>query len=77
MIYHRIRDLREDRELNQTQLARLLSVAQTTYSDYERGKLNIPVPTLISLAEFYGTSIDYLVGLTDEKTPYPRAKGRK
>lgn len=77
MIYHRIRDLREDRELNQTQLAELLSVAQTTYSDYERGKLNIPVPTLISLAKFYNTSIDYLVGLTDEKTPYPRAKGTK
>ena len=52
----------------------MLSVAQTTYSDYELGKLNIPVPVLIRLAELFGTSIDYLVGLTDERKPYPRKK---
>ena len=72
--YQRIRDLREDRDLTQKQMAEMLSVAQTTYSDYELGKLNIPVPVLIRLAELFGTSIDYLVGLTDERKPYPRKK---
>lgn len=69
-----IRNLREDRDLTQKQMAEMLSVAQTTYSDYELGKLNIPVPVLIQLAELFGTSIDYLVGLTDERKPYPRKK---
>lgn len=73
-MYERIRNLREDKDLKQKHLADILSVAQTTYSDYEHGKINIPIPTLIRLAEFYNTSIDYLVGLTDDKTPYPKAK---
>lgn len=75
-IYQRIRDLREDADLTQTQMAKMLGVAQTTYSDYERGKLNIPVEILIRLADFYQTSLDYLVGRTDEKQPYEPA-GRK
>jgi transcriptional regulator with XRE-family HTH domain len=66
----RIRDLREDRDLTQTQLADLLQVHQTTYSDYERGLLNIPIPALHTLADFYGVSVDYLLGRTDIKTPY-------
>lgn len=74
MMYERIKHLREDRDLKQRELAELLSVGQTTYSDYERGRLNIPVPVLIRLAEFYSTSIDYLVGLTDVPSPYPRGK---
>lgn len=73
-MYEQIRNLREDRDLTQKQMAEMLSVAQTTYSDYELGKLNIPVPVLIRLAELFGTSIDYLVGLTDERKPYPRKK---
>ena len=77
-MYERIRNLREDGDFRQKDLAEYLSVAQTTYSDYELGKLNIPVPVLIRLAEYYGTSIDYLLGLTDVKTPYPRGKkGRR
>ena len=70
----RIRAMREDRDLSQRTLAEHLQVHQTTYSDYGRGKLNIPIPALIKLAEFYNTSIDYLLGLTDESAPYPRKK---
>lgn len=66
-MYLRLRDLREDKELNQKTLAKLLNVHQTTYSEYELGKINIPIPALIKLADFYNTSIDYLVGRTDEK----------
>ena len=73
-MYERIRELREDGDLTQKELAALLAVGQTTYSDYELGKLNIPVPVLIRLAEYYRTSIDYLVGLTNQREPYPRKK---
>lgn len=69
---YRIRDLREDRDINQKEIAELLHIHQTTYSDYELGKLNIPVTVLEQLADFYETSIDYLVGRTDEITPYPK-----
>ncbi len=74
-MYERIRGLREDKDLKQKDMAQILSIAQTTYSDYELGKLNIPIPVLIRMAKYYGTSIDYLVGLTDIKTPYPKKKG--
>ena len=70
--FGRVRDLREDADLNQKQVADYLSVAQTTYSDYELGKLNIPIPILVKLANFYKTSIDYMVGLTSERESYPR-----
>ncbi len=69
-MYQRLRDLREDRDLNQKALADLLNVSQTTYSRYESGILDIPSGLLIKLAKFYGTSIDYLVGLTDQDRPY-------
>ena len=68
----RIRDLREDRDLNQSQVAELLNVHQTTYSDYELGRLNVPVNALHILADYYGVSVDYLLGRTDVKTPYPK-----
>lgn len=71
---YRIRDLREDNDLKQNQIANMLHIHQTTYSDYELGNLNVPVSVLCSLADFYGTSIDYLVGRTDEKKPYPKVK---
>lgn len=70
----RIRNLREDRDISQKKMAELLNVAQTTYSDYELGKINIPLETLKKLALFFHTSIDYLLELTDEPTPYPRKK---
>lgn len=69
-MYHRLRALREDRDLNQTEVARLLHVSQTTYSRYESGALDIPSATLIALAEFYRVSVDYLLGLTEDPRPY-------
>ena len=69
-MYEHLRALREDRDLSQKQLAELLQVHQTTYSDYERGNINIPVDALIQLADFYKTSIDYLVEYTDDPRPY-------
>ena len=57
----RIRDLREDRDLNQTEIAKLLNVHQSTYSDYESGKLNLPIEALPILANFYKTSTDYIL----------------
>ena len=69
-MYEHLRALREDRDLSQKQLAKLLQVHQTTDSDYERGNINIPVDALIQLADFYKTSIDYLVDYTDDPRPY-------
>lgn len=74
MYQNRIRDLREDRDLKQKDLAKLLQVHQSTYSDYELGNLNIPVNALHALADFYGVSVDYLLGRTDETKPYPAKK---
>ena len=68
----RIRDLREDNDLSQKQIAEKLNIHQTTYSDYELGNLNVPISVLHQLADFYETSIDYLVGRTDVKKPYPK-----
>ena len=69
-MYRRIRDMREDRDLPQRALAELLHVSQATYSRYESGALDVPSAALIGLALFYGTSIDYLVGLTDDPAPH-------
>ena len=68
-MYHRLRDLREDRDLPQRVLAELLHVSQATYSRYESGGLDIPSGALIALARFYHTSVDYLLGLTDNPGP--------
>lgn len=70
----RIKDMREDRDLNQEELAALLHVSQATYSRYEGEVLNIPHRALAILADFYGTSVDYLLGRTDNPTPYPKHK---
>ncbi|MBQ7316813.1 MAG: helix-turn-helix transcriptional regulator [Clostridia bacterium] len=64
-MYKRIRDLRLDRDLNQTQVARMLNMSQTGYSKYETGENDVPTQILIKLANFYGTSIDYILGQTD------------
>ena len=72
MYENRLRDLREDRDLKQKDLAQILQIHQTTYSDYELGRLNIPVSALHMLADFYGVSIDYLLGRTGTKSPYPK-----
>ena len=72
-MHDRIKSMREDRDLTQKQMAAVLHVAQTTYSDYERGKINIPLDSLKQLALFLGTSIDYLLNLTDNPVPYERS----
>ena len=72
MYQNRLRDLREDKDLKQADIAKLLTVHQTTYSDYELGRLNIPVSVLHTLADFYGVSVDYLLGRTSRKDPYPK-----
>lgn len=69
-----IRDLREDNDLTQKQVADYLKIKQNTYSQYETGTRQIPVEVLTALAALYKTSVDYLLGITDRKEPYPRAK---
>ena len=66
----KLRDLREDRDLTQKQVAKYLMCDQSLYSKYERGERDVPLSVMIKLAQFYETSIDYLVGLTNNKTPY-------
>ncbi|MBE6546503.1 MAG: helix-turn-helix transcriptional regulator [Ruminococcaceae bacterium] len=67
----RIRDLREDSDLTQQQIADYLHVKQNTYSQYESERRQIPLEILIALARYYKTSVDYLLGLTDQRKPYP------
>ena len=73
-MYRRIRDLREDKDMTQTQMAEILHCSQRIYSNYERGEVDIPTQILIRLALFHNTSTDYLLGLTDEAKPYSRKK---
>lgn len=68
----RIRSLREDRDMTQTQIANLLKVGQKTYSDYELGKTRIPVDSLILLAKFYDVSMDYICGVSDIQVFFPK-----
>lgn len=65
-MYRRLRDMREDKDLRQREIAEILNVSQTTYSRYESGELDIPSATLIKLADFYGVSVDYILGRTDK-----------
>lgn len=69
---NRLRDLREDADLNQTQVAKHLGMSQTGYSKYETCENDIPTQVLIKLAQFYKTSIDYILGVSDQKTPYKK-----
>ncbi len=69
-MYPRIRELREDNDLKQKQIAEYLNCTQVAYSRYELGLRDIPTPVLIKLSTFYHTSTDYLLGLTDESRPY-------
>ena len=74
MIYmNRLRDLREDRDLLQKDIANILNMSQTGYSKYEVGTNDIPTEILKKLASYYDTSIDYLLCLTDERKPYPKS----
>lgn len=73
-MYKRIRDLREDHDLKQQDMAAILNITQSTYSRYESGLYDPPTDILIKLADFYDTSIDYLLERTDVFTPYPQSK---
>ena len=70
-MYERIRDLREDRDMSQKQIAQMLGMSQTGYSKYETGENDIPTAVLIKLADFYNTSVDYLLGRTDKEIYVP------
>lgn len=67
MIYKRIRDMREDRDLTQKQMGEILSCSQRVYSNYERGEFDIPTEILIKLADFHNVSVDYILNRTDNK----------
>ena len=67
MYFRGIRDLRTDSDLSQSRIAAYLGIRQNTYSDYENGKINVPIDMLIKLADFYGVSLDYLVGRSDRR----------
>jgi len=69
LMYKRIRDLREDKDLSQKQLSEILNISQATYSRYESGFLDIPSEALIKLAKFYNVSVDYILGLTNNPNP--------
>ena len=73
MLYiERIKALRDDNDLNQTQVAQAIHVAQTTYSDYEKGKVRMPVECLIALAQFYDVDMNYITGVSDIQRPFPK-----
>ena len=74
MKYKRIRDLREDKDLTQTEIAKILNITQRTYSRYENDERQIP--TEILSADFHHTSVDYLIGRTDQRKPYPQSKSK-
>ena len=70
----RLKDMREDRDVPQKELAAFLHVQQNTYSQYETGKRQIPIEMLIMLADYFDTSVDYILGLTDRRERYPKSK---
>ncbi len=70
----RLKDIREDRDITQKEIADFLHIKQNTYSQYENGQRGLPIETLYQLALYFDTSADYILGLTDETKPYKRAK---
>ena len=75
-MYPRLRDLREDKDLSQKQIAQLLDMSQTGYSKYDTGENDIPTQILIKLADFYNTSVDYILGRTNIIIPYKNNKNK-
>ena len=69
----RIREIREDKDLTQSDIAKILNASQVAYSFYEIGKRQLPIELLIKLAKYYNTCTDYLLELTDERKPYPKS----
>ena len=77
MLYHRIRSLREDKDITQTTIASFLHISQRTYSRYENDERSIPIEILSLLADYHHTSVDYLIGRTDNPIPYPSKSNKK
>ena len=75
MNIERLKEIREDKDYKQSDIAKVLNTTQQQYSKYELGLQVIPVERLVKLAKFYNTSVDYLIGLTNERKPYPKAQG--
>lgn len=73
-MYNRIRDLREEKDLTQKYVSQYLMCDQSLYSKYERGEREIPLNIIIKLSQFYNTSTDYILNLTDIRKPYPKSK---
>lgn len=69
----RLKEIRKDNDFNQIEIAKLLGITQVQYSRYETGERLIPITHLIKLAEYYNVSVDYLLGLTDVRKPYPKS----
>lgn len=74
MLYPRIRELRQERRLTQRQVAELLQISRSAYSNYERGTSDIPLEVICGIADIHHTSLDYIVGLTDQRIPHKRSK---
>lgn len=72
-MYERLKELREDHDLTQVQISKILFCSQRVYSNYERGDIDIPTAVLINLANYYGVSTDYILGLTNCRKRYPEA----
>lgn len=70
MTFDRVKELREDNDIIQTAIAEYLNIKRNTYSDYETGKINIPIDALIKIADYHNVSLDYLVGRSDDKSPF-------
>ena len=70
----RLKDLREDKDLTQAEISKLLNISQVAYSYYELNRRNVPIEILVKLADFYHTSVDYLLYRTEDSTPYPSNK---
>ena len=75
-MYERLKDLREDKNKTQKDIAEIINMSRTGYNQYETGKNDIPTKVLIELSKYYNTSIDYLLGQTNETKPYPRIKNK-
>ena len=71
--FQRLRDVREDRDLAQKDVAQFLNIRQNTYSRYETSERHMPLDVIGKLADYYGTSVDYLMGRTDVEAPYPKS----
>jgi transcriptional regulator with XRE-family HTH domain len=72
LIFERIRNLREDKDMTQTEIAQILNISQRTYSRYENGERSIPIEILSGIADYHNTSVDYLICRTNIKKPYPK-----